>query len=130
RAYVKLDEGKLDYDRWAEGIKLGRTYVSDGFSHLIDFKLNERELGTEGSELALDKPGKVTINVKAVAHLDPEPSDEGRAIKNRRLQDKPYWHIERARIEGTRKVPVEVVVNGYPVGSKEIVADGQVNDLS
>ncbi|MEO5958578.1 MAG: hypothetical protein ABIR80_05645, partial [Opitutaceae bacterium] len=34
RSYVKLD-GKLDYDAWCEGIRLGRNYVSDSRSHLM-----------------------------------------------------------------------------------------------
>ena len=42
---------------------------------------------------------------------------------------KPYWNLERARIRGTRKVPVEVVVNGEPVASSELLADGQIRDL-
>ncbi len=31
---------------------------------------------------------------------------------------KPYWDIERARIGESREVPVEVVVNGFPVARK------------
>lgn len=129
RVYVKLDDGKLDFDRWAEGIKLGRTYVSDGFSHLIDFKVDNRELGTEGSELALDTAKMVSITVDAAARLDPAVSDEARSIKSRPLDQKPYWHIERARIGESRKVPVEVVVNGYPVATQEIEADGSIQKL-
>ena len=45
RVYVKLADGQLDFDRWCEGIKQGRSYVTDGHSHLIDFQVNDRELG-------------------------------------------------------------------------------------
>ena len=41
RVYVKLADGQLDFDRWCEGIKQGRSYVSDGRSHLIDFQVND-----------------------------------------------------------------------------------------
>ncbi len=41
RSYVKLD-GKLNYDAWCEGIRAGRNYVSDGKSHLMDFKVERR----------------------------------------------------------------------------------------
>ena len=41
----------------------------------------------------------------------------------------PWWHLERARIGDTRKVAVEVVMNGKPVATKEIVADGKPQDL-
>jgi hypothetical protein len=43
---------------------------------------------------------------------------------------KPYWDIERARIESSREVPVEVIVNGYPVAQKNIVADGKEQEVS
>ncbi len=130
RIYVKLDDGKLDYDRWAEGVKQGRSYVGDGRSHLVDFQVNDREVGVDGSELKLDQPGKVTVKVKAGAYLDPTPSEEARAIRDRPLDQKPYWDIERARIGETRKVPVEVVVNGKPVAKQEVEADGAFRDLT
>src|SRR5207249_6488788 len=63
RSYVKLD-GKLDYDLWCEGIRQGRNYVSDGRSHLIDFKVNGVDLGTKGSEVRLDAAGKVAVSAK------------------------------------------------------------------
>jgi hypothetical protein len=31
---VKLD-GKLDFDRWCEGIHRGRCYLSEGWSHFL-----------------------------------------------------------------------------------------------
>ena len=48
RVYVKLDDGKLDFDRWCEGIKHGRSYVGDGKSHLIDFQVDDAALGRGG----------------------------------------------------------------------------------
>ncbi|MFO0907871.1 MAG: CehA/McbA family metallohydrolase [Isosphaeraceae bacterium] len=130
RVYVKLADGKLDFDRWCEGLKLGRSYVGDGRSHLVDMKVGGVALGEQGSELKLDQPGVVQVSAKVAAYLDPEASPEARRIKSRPLDQKPYWDIERSRIEGTRKVPVEVVVNGYPVARKEIEADGTFRDLT
>lgn len=129
RVYVKLPDGTLDFDAWAEGIKQGRSYVSDGFSHLIDFTVGGRELGTEGSVLALDRPGTVKVTLDAAARLDERPSDLAQAIRARPLDQQPYWHVERARVEGTRKVPVEIVVNGAPVARREIEADGSLRTL-
>ena len=40
------------------------------------------------------------------------------------------WNIEKARIPGTRTVKLEAVVNGHPVASKTITADGQLEDVS
>ena len=36
RSYVKVD-GDLSYAAWCEGIRVGRNYVGDGRSHLMDF---------------------------------------------------------------------------------------------
>ena len=47
-------------------------------------------------------------------------------IANTPYEDKPYWHIERARVKGTQRVPLEILVNGYPQIKTEIIADGTV----
>ena len=57
RVYVKLDDGRLDFDRWCQGVKEGRSYVGDGRSHLIDFRVNDRDVGEAGSELKLAGAG-------------------------------------------------------------------------
>lgn len=140
RSYVKLD-GKLDYDAWCQGISDGRCYVSDGRSHLIDLKVNDVELGVAGSELKLAQPGTITVTAKAAALLRVEPETLDNTPHGRLMRDKPeiaeqpyvqkpYWHIERARVSGTREVKVELVVNGYPVAEKSLLADGTTVDLS
>jgi hypothetical protein len=126
RIYCKLD-GKLDFDRYCEEIRSGRSYVGDGKSHLMDFAVNGREVGVEGSEVRLAKAGKVRVAAKVAARLDETPNP---SLRDRKYQDKPYWDIERARIGDSRKVPVEVVVNGLPVARTEIDADGSLRDLS
>jgi hypothetical protein len=128
RVYVKLDDGKLDFDRWCEGIKQGRSYVSDGKSHLLDFKVDEAALGA--SERKLDKPGTVKVTATVAAYLEPESTPALAELRSRPLDVKPYWDVERARIGETRKVPVEVVVNGHPVARREIEADGEFRDVS
>jgi hypothetical protein len=130
RVYVKLDDGRLDFDRWCQGVKEGRSYVGDGRSHLVDFRVNDREVGEAGSELKLFAPGSVKVRARVAAYLDPEPSAGAVAIKKQRLDQKPYWEIERARIGKTRKVPLEVIVNGHPVATREIVADGRIQEVS
>jgi len=126
RSYVKLD-GKLSYENWCEGIRNGCNYVSDGRSHLLDFKVNDLEVGESGSELKLAQPGDVRVKLQAAALLNKEPNPE---IKSRRYSDKPYWDVERARVAGSREVPVEVIVNGYPMAKQNIIADGTVRDLT
>jgi hypothetical protein len=130
RVYVKLEDGRLDFDRWCQGVKEGRSYVSDGRSHLLDFKVNERTLGESGSELKLSAPASVRVTARVAAYLDAEPTAHAKAIHDRPLGEKPYWDIERARIGKSRKVPVELIVNGHPVARREIDANGAIGDIS
>jgi len=125
RSYVKLD-GKLTYEDWCEGIRAGRNYVSDGMSHLLDFKVNDVAMGEKGSELKLAQPSTVRVSAKVGARLE-EKADE--TIRTRHYKEKPYWHLERARIGAGRDVPVELIVNGYPVAKKTIVADGVTREI-
>jgi len=126
RAYVKLDD-KLTYDSWCEGIRAGRAYVSDGKSHLIDFKANDVELGVNGSELKLAKPATIKLTAKVAARLDEQPIP---GIKNAPAGQKPFWDLERARIGTSREVPVEVIVNGEAVAKQNIIADGTTRDMT
>ena len=100
RVYVKLD-GPLDFDAWVEGIRSGRSYVSDGTTHLADFTAaapgdGAVECGVGASEIALGEPAEVTFTA-TVAARDPRG--------------------------GT--VPIELVVNGLPVAREEIPGDGR-----
>ncbi len=126
RSYVK-QAGKLNYDDWCQGIREGRNYVSDGKSHLMDFKVNDRHMGENGSELRLSKPGQLHATARVGARLNPEPNPE---IQNRPYNQKPYWDVERARLKNSREVAVELIVNGYPVAKKNIVADGTIQEIS
>ena len=130
RVYVKLADGKLDFDRWCEGIKEGRSYVSDGKSHLVDFRVDDVGVGRAGGERKLDAPARSRSRRKVAAYLEPELDRRTRASAPGRSTQKPYWDIERARIGETRTVPVEVVVNGHPVARKEIAADGTFQDVA
>ena len=126
RSYVKLD-GKLDFDSWCEQIRNGRSYVSDGTSHLMQFRAGELAMGENGSELRLRQPETIHLTAK-VAALLPEKRDP--AMKSRPYTEQPYWSLERARIGESREVPVEAVVNGYPVSRQMIVADGTARDIA
>ncbi len=127
RVYVKLADGKLDFDRWCEGIKQGHSYVTDGKSHLVDFQVDGVETG---GERTLAAPGSVKVTAKVAARLESEFTPALDELRSRSLEAKPYWELERARIGSSRKVPVEVVVNGSPVAREEITADGSFQDLS
>jgi len=150
-------DGELTYAKWLEAVRGGRSYVSDGRSHLMDFRVNGLEVGTRNSEIQIAASGNAHVTLKAAAYLEPvegatphdragdEPPSWTAAIPNapnddffrtvqgvlreRPYSQKPYWHIERARIGNTKEVAVEIVVDGIPLARKNIVADGQVRDL-
>lgn len=145
RAYVKLgllagaetadaadkQQTPLEYAAWIQGIKQGRSYVSDGLSHLFDFKANGLEAGTAGpsgeiSQLDVKAGDELALEIKAAALLAEQPNEE---IRQRPLSQQPYWHVERARVEDSRRVPVELIVNGQAVERREIEADGSIQDL-
>jgi hypothetical protein len=126
RSYVRLD-GALDYRAWVEGLRDGRSYVSDGKSHLLDFRVGDLAVGTRGSELKLEQAGRVRVTAKVAAFLDAKPDD---ALRARPHDQTPYWDIERARSGDMREVPVEVIVNGQPVARKNILADGVTREVA
>ncbi|MEX0929856.1 MAG: CehA/McbA family metallohydrolase, partial [Balneolales bacterium] len=127
RTYAHCD---LNFSSLMDAVKRGKSYVSDGFSHLIDFTVNGVVLGEANSELSVDGPETLQVSVRAAAML-PETQDEIGALIASRLPDEaPYWHIERSRIASSRRIPVELIVNGYPVETREIEADGNWNELT
>jgi hypothetical protein len=133
RSYVKLPKDQpLDYDGWVQGIRNGRSYVSDGLSHLFDLSVGGVGVGEAGeggrpSVLAAKSREKLTVKVRTAALLAEKPRDDIRRIP---LDQKPYWHTERARVGDSRQVPVELIVNGQSVERKLIEADGRIQDLT
>jgi hypothetical protein len=108
-------------------MRSGRSYVSDGKSHLIDFTVNGMHAGERESEIALTTVQSVRVQVRAAAYLDVAPNEE---IRSRAPDQKPYWDVERWRIGTSREVPVELIVNGTAVAKKTIAADGRLQDIS
>jgi hypothetical protein len=126
RTYTKLENG-VSYSKWLLALKAGRSYVSDGKSHLMDFQVNGALVGVGDSEVRLAAPGRVHAQVKVAAYLPVIPNE---SIRGKRYDEKPYWDVERARISDTREVPVELVVNGEAVARKNVLADGQPRDVA
>jgi hypothetical protein len=128
RSYFKTD-GQLNYDNYVTAIKNGRSYVSEGGSHIIDFSVNGLETGTNNSVLDLKEGQSVKINAKVTAFLPDQQDEQERQIAQKALDMQPYWHIARARIGKSRRVPVELIINGNPVDTTTIEADGKWQDL-
>jgi hypothetical protein len=98
--------------------------VSDGFSHLMNFTADGLEAGTGESQLQLERQGIVRATVQAACLLSEKPA----AFTPNRRQ--PMWSPELARAAGTRDVTVEAILNGHPVASQRLTADGVLRDLS
>jgi hypothetical protein len=80
------------------------------------------EVGSGESEVKLSGSGELKATAKVAALLPEQPGDKG---------ERPLsWHIENARIPGTRNIKLELVINGYPVAEKIITADGQLRQVS
>jgi hypothetical protein len=122
----------LDFDHWVDGVRDGRSYCCDGLTHLFDFEVDglgvgERGEGGRPSVLAVKSGQTLKIKCKAAGLLDKEP--QRRDIASRDLDQQPYWHIERARVDDTRQIPVELIVNGHAVEKRLIEADGHIEEL-
>ncbi len=111
RVYVRLGKvDRVDFKAWCEGLARGRSYVSDGYSHAVDFSV---EGATPGSEAKLDGPGTVTVRAKvAFAPAIPLGTAKGGRVPP---------------LEARKKV--EVVVNGAAVAWQEVPADERIHEL-
>ena len=87
-------------------------------------------MGIGGSEVQVQSPGSIELSARVAAYLTPEQNEAGEIIANIGILNRPFWHLEKSRIGGSRKVSVELVVNGYPVEAREIEADGQIRPVS
>jgi hypothetical protein len=126
RTYAQLDRG-LTFQGWLNGLRTGRSYVSDAKSHLLDFSVNGVEVGRNDSELKLSGGQTVRARLRVAAFLNPQPDD---SVRTRPPDQQPFWDVERARIGATRDVPVELVVNGKVVATKPVTADGVLREVT
>lgn len=133
RTYVKLGKvERLDFTQWCEGLAKGRSYVSDGYAHALDFNIEGQPAG---SEVRLAQPGRVKVSVKAAFSSEtPLEIAYGGAVPvagARLTGDTVNYHDATAAqpyAGGKRKV--ELIVNGVPVAMREVPADDQVHEIS
>ena len=125
RTYAKLD--RLTYRGWLDAVRSGRSYVSDGHTHLMDFSVNGVPVGSGSGDVAIPRDGAAHVTVQVTALLDTVPDAH---VRDRAPDEKPYWTIERARVGDSRDIPVELVVNGQPVARKLVTADGTRREVA
>ena len=126
RTYAQIDR-PMSFQGWLNGLRGGRSYVSDGKSHLLDFSVNGVEVGRNGSELKVSGGQTVRARLRVAAFLSPQPDE---SVRTRPPDQQPYWDVERARIGTTRDVPLELIVNGKVVASKPVTADGVLREVT
>jgi hypothetical protein len=134
RVYVRLgDVGALDFGAWCAGLAAGRSYVSDGFAHALEFRVGDKR---PGDTLRLDQPGTIEIRAKvafaertplAVAHGSIVPAGGRRLVGDTVNLHGPRRDGEFTREGQSRRV--ELVVNGQVVASRDVPADDGVHDL-
>lgn len=133
RVYVRMGSiRRLDFKAWCENLARGKSYVSDGFAHALEFGVNGISPG-EGT-VSLEKPGPVQVRArvafaphlpKAVAHGTLEV-----AGTRRFTGDTVTLHAARQRdwVDPSPR-EVELIVNGRAVAKKIVPADGALHEL-
>jgi hypothetical protein len=112
RVYVQLSKvDHVDFGAWCEGVAKGRSYVSDGYAHAVEFTVNDKAPGYE--DVQLEGPSKVMVKAKVAfgSEMPLGTSKGGFAPRGK-----------------SRKV--ELIVNGVAVESQEVPADNQVHELT
>ena len=111
RVYVQLGKvDKLDFPVWCEGLAKGRSYVSDGNAHALQFSVQDKK---PGEEVVYAKGGQVLVTVKVAF-----------------ARDLPLGTAKGGNLPAGDKRLVEIVVNGKAVISQQVPADDQPHDLN
>lgn len=134
RVYVQLGQiEQVDFAAWCQGLAAGRSYVSDGYAHALQFMVEGVAPGMEA--VHRDAAGRVAV-VAEVAFAPETPRGvaygTATAPSGLRVQgDTRVLHIPRSierQAGGERRV--EIVVNGRVVASQTVPADGAVHRLT
>ncbi|HMC10643.1 MAG TPA: CehA/McbA family metallohydrolase, partial [Pirellulaceae bacterium] len=117
RTYVRLGQvEKLDYAAWCEGIRAGRSYVSDGYAHAVEFQVTGARSGEQ--DVKLPGPGRVKITTRvafaaevplAVAYGGITPPTGRRMVGD--TVDLHGRRHDEEMVRGGKRL-VEIIVNG------------------
>jgi hypothetical protein len=110
RVYVYLGQvPRIHFPSWCAALAQGRSYVSDGYAHALDFRVAGHALG-ETLRLAKAGPVPVTARVAFARQLPLGTAVGGHVAGDKRL--------------------VEVIVNGQVAASQWVPADDRIHDLA
>ena len=131
RVYAHLGPKKtLDYSEWCEAIAQGRSYVSDGYAHALDFTVGGRR---SGSTLRLKRPQTVTIQAKVAfsseTPIEVEYGGRTPLIGQRLIGDTINQHPAKMEDLFVGQRTVELIVNGHPVAKRIIKADDKLHAI-
>ena len=136
RTYVKLAPGpvaKVDFAQWCHGLAEGRSYVSDGFAHALNFTVDGVEPGTG----IVRRAGPGTVVIRARVAFAPEVplgvaygTMEVPGGKRFQGDTRVLYHPRSERTAAGGGRLVEIVRNGGVVASRTVPADGAVHELS
>ena len=112
RVYVQLGKPDMvDFAAWCDGVRKGKSYVSDGYAHPLKFAVNGTAPGF--GDVKLDAAGPVAVTATVAFAKHPLL---GTAVGARLTEG------------ATRKV--ELIVNGRVAATKDVPADDQPHDLT
>jgi len=134
RVYVRLGRiERLDFAAWCEALRAGRSYVSDGYAHALDFKVGGKEAG---STVEMSGPGEVDVTA-TVAFAAKTPLDvaygtvtpwRGLRVAGDTVDKQEPLPDGRLTPEGEKR-RVELIVNGEVAAAQEVAADGLSREL-
>lgn len=130
RVYVRLGKvSRIDFTSWADGLAKGRSYISDGYAHALEFTVEGKPAG---DTVSLDAPGRVKVQATvAFGSQTPPETPYGGALPpggRRLVGDTVNLHPGEARRTKIREV--ELVVNGVRVDSRTVLEDDQSHQLT
>jgi len=134
RTYVQLGKvDRVDFTDWCTGLAKGHSYVSDGYAHALEFKVDGK---SAGQVIELAKAGRVSVTAKVafasetplgIAHGGDLPREATPWAGDTVTLHGPRHPDEARRKGGVRKV--ELIVNGSVVASKEVPADDSIHGI-
>jgi len=134
RVYVRLGQvDQLDFEAWCRGLAEGRSYISDGYAHPMEFRVNGVAPGPDTVEL--EKAGSVMVNAEvAFSPETPLAVAQGLVIPaagRRAVGDTVELHGDRRHefVTGGERL-VELIVNGEVVARQTVLADGKQHRLN
>jgi hypothetical protein len=112
RVYVQMGTkiDKINFKDWAHGLAKGRSYVSDGYAHALEFSVNGK---VPGEKAELKDKGEVTVKARVAF-----------------ASEMPLGTAQGGKMPTDKKRKVELVVNGQMVAAQDVPADDREHELT